>query len=245
MATDENKRLFVSFCIKVLQNLSTESEASGNKFVRILYTIFSKFSSRKIDEKIQLGEILKNAVVSILASRADEIAFEKIRNLFTQSHLLANESLALVDQGNSFKIMRGDINRYNTFVKKVLMPLFSSYGSSISSSFISVAPMLVCILLSSLSNKKGGVMDPMTQIETIIGIAKLGTTANIQTKLNRLTAARRQLQASIPEDSTQFPPDLLGEMITSIKRDIDSSSLGTSSLDVKINILTTMMDLVK
>ena len=91
-------------------------------------------------------------------------------------------------------------------------------------------------------------MDPMTQIETIVSIAKLGAMENIRTKLNRLTTAHRQLQASIPADSTHAPPDLIGEMIASVKSDIDASttsSLGTSGLDIKIKTITSMMELVK
>jgi hypothetical protein len=248
MPTDDKTRLFVSFCVKVLQILSTETESSGNKCIRILYNIFTSLAVKKVDEKMLLGVIFKNAATSILTSKADTIVFEKVRNLFTKSHLRANESQSLMEQGSGFKMMREDIKRYIAFLQTVLMPLFSSSGLSTSSSFVSVAPMLVCILLSSLSNKKGGVMDPMTQIGTIIGIAKLGSMENIRTKLNRLTAAHRQFQASIPADSTQSPPDLIGEMITSVKSDVDSSttySLGTSGLDIKIKTITAMMDLVK
>lgn len=248
MPVDDKKIVFVSFCVKMLQNLSTETEASGYKLIRVVYNILTKLAVKKIDEKITLEKIFKDAASPILTSKGDMSIFEKIRNLFTKSHLRTNESQTVMKQGETFQIMREDIQRYMSFIQTVVMPLFSPTGTSTSSSFVSVVPMLVCILLSSLSSKKGGIMDPMTQIETIIGIAKLGAMENIRTKLNRLTTAHRQFQASISADSTQRPPDLIGDMITAVQNDIDSSSkssVGTSRLDVKIRTITSLMDLVK
>ena len=246
MSSNDKRNVFVSFCVKMLQTLSTESEASGYKIVKVVYTIFNALAGKSVKDTTPMGAVLKDAATPVLTSAGDSGLFSKIRNLFSKSALGVDETQTVGNQGDAFKMMREDIQRYVSFTKDVMLPLFSGSGAgSGSMMFVSVVPMFLCILLSSLSGKKMDVMDPMTQIEKIVEIAKLGSTENIRVKLGRLTTAQRQIQSSIPADASTRPPDLIGEMIASVQKDGETSSLSTSGLDIKIGTMSTLMRLVK
>jgi len=248
MASNDKRNLFVSFCVKMLQTLSTETESSGYKIVRVVYNILNAFSGKSLEDTTPMSTVFKTAATPVLTSAGDSGLFGKIRNLFSKSSIGVDEAQTVGSQGDAFKMMREDIQRYISFTKDVMLLLFSSSGGLHPATFVSVVPMFICILLSSLSGKRTGVMDPMTQIERIVEIAKLGATENIRVKLGRLTTAQRQIQSAIPADSTTRPPDLIGDMIASVKKDVDSSStssLSTSGLDIKIGTMGTLMRLVK
>ena len=248
MASNDKRNLFVSFCVKMLQTLSTESEASGYKIGRVVYSIFNALSGKSVEDTTPMSTIFKTAATPVLTSAGDVGLFNKIRNLFSKSILGIDEAQPVGSQGVAFKMMREDIQRYVSFTKDVILPLFSSSGGLHPATFVSVVPMFICILLSSLSGKRTGAMDPMTQIDKIVEVAKLGATENIRVKLGRLTTAQRQIQSAIPADSMTRPPDLIGEMIASVQKDVDSSStssLSTSGLDIKIGTMGTLMRLVK
>lgn len=248
MPTNKNRTLFVSFGVKMLQTLSIESEASGYKIARAVYMVFNSLSEKDTKDTIPMARILRNATTSMITSTGDSHVLQQVRNIFSKSTFRVDETKSIGEQGESFKMMREDISRYISFTKDIILPLFSPSGSTHSTTFVSVLPMFICILLSSLSTKRAGMMDPMAQIEKLVDIANLGSTENIRTKLGRLTTAQRQFQSSLPPDVINRPPDLIGEMIVSVKNDIEMSKIsrmGTSGLDIKIGAIKALMGLVK
>ena len=233
----------------MLQTLSIESEASGYKIARAVYMVFNSLSEKDTKDTIPMGRILRNATAPMITSTGDSHVLQQVRNILSKSTFRVDETKSMGEQGESFKMMREDISRYISFTKDIILPLFSPSGPTHSTTFVSVLPMFICILLSSLSTKKAaGMMDPMTQIEKLVDIANLGSTENIRTKLGRLTTAQRQFQSSLPPDVINRPPDLIGEMIASVKNDIEMSEIsrmGTSGLDIKIGAIKALMELVK
>ena len=248
MPTNKKRTLFVSFGVKMLQTLSIESEASGYKIARAVYIIFNSLSEKDTTDTIPMGRILRNAATPMITSTGDSHVLQQVRSIFSKSTFHVDETKPIGEQGESFQMMREDISRYTSFTKDIILPLFSSSGSTYSTTFVSVLPMFICILLSSLSSKRTGTMDLMTQIDKIVYVANLGSTENIRTKLGRLTTAQRQFQSSLPPDVINRPPDLIGEMIASVKNDIEMSEIsrmGTSGLDIKIGAIKALMELVK
>lgn len=233
MSTNESSIVFVAFCVKMLQTLSTETESISYRICRGTYSVFTALANDKLDKSIKMRAILQSP------TKEDKAAFERVKTLFTKGPLRVDEYKTVVEQGDAFQTMRKEIQKYISFVKDVLLPLFSTSGSSQSALYISVAPMILALFVSSL---KKNALGPIAQLDQLIEIAKLGSSASMSVKLRRLREAQRQIQSQIPPDTRQRPPDLIGEMIRSVEQDAGSSS--TANLDTKLAVILAARRLV-
>lgn len=236
MVVSETLQIFIAFGVKMLQMLSTENTTTGNAISRATSNVFMSLNRSSLDSKQSMGEILRQSNSSL--TRSESGALGKVRNLFSKSSLKMVEHLSVEEQGSSFQKMREDISRYISFMNDVVLPMYSRTDM-----FVSVVPMTLSILLSGLSQKQGGSMNLLTQLEQILSVAKLGTNASMAVKLNRLKDAQRQNQSSFVSDGRTRYPDLVGAMIHTVETDGGSSS--TSGLDAKIGVLTQVLRLVK
>jgi hypothetical protein len=231
MPISEPRIIFVSFFVKMLQILSTEPNSTSLKICQAVLHIFTALSQKTLDKTTAMSTLFRNATSSTIG---DPI-YNKIQSLFTKSNIRVIEHVSIDKQGSEFKKMLTSIVAYVQFTNNVMIPLVQS-----STYFLSVTPLLITILVSSLSTSQG-TAGPMFQINHILSIAKIGTSASISVKLKKLYDAQREIQ-NIVSETTNKSPNLIGEMIRSVETDSGSSS--TSNLDTKISILESAKDIV-
>jgi len=244
--------IFVSFCVKTIQVLSTESSAACSQITSCLLAYLTTLGDKKIDTTRPLREILRGSVRRETGGRMPSGMWDMILNkslsLFTKSAVGMVESKPIGEQPSSFTTVLQNIVSYTVFIKDVMQPMFRSEtpsgpaGDAKSELYLSVTPLLLSILLSSLAPPRGEVMDPMVQVRKVIEIAELGRTQRVDIQIKRLKEDHKELQLNIPTTSKVPPPDILGEMILSAERDARTSS--TPDVNVKVRLLKTMMTLI-